>query len=657
MPSGNSGAIHITGTKSMFATCYWSETYNTANNTHVVSIDGLTFASGNWYQYTYFLQGSIAINGQTVAVFNSSLGTHHVRIDSQYDEYPIEAAAGYATPPYYSGTIYGSADGSCSVNISVTVYGYTSDGRGANGFCTDGWQSVSLYTIPRKSSCSLSATELGSAGTVSITRASSAFTHTLTYSFGNATGTIATKTAATSVSWTPPISLAEQLPNSTSGTVTITCLTYSGNTQIGSSTCTATLSVPASVAPSFSSLSASRIDGDVPSSWGIYVQTKSKAMLTVNGAAGSYGSTVTAYSITGGGYVGTMPSLMTGFLNSSGSILFTAKVQDSRGRWSEEKTVSVSVEPYSPPSFTKYLTQRCNSSGTVTANGTYARGLITFAFSSCGNRNSVSTAVAYKRSTDTYYTETSVTFVSGTAFLFGGGNLSTEYSYDVRYTLTDVFGSVIVVDSLPTASVLMDFKAGGTGIAVGKVSEHDNFECAWDAEFGKKLKVNHLDDILIGDVPLSEYIRSGGVQAAYPVGSLFISTVSTNPSVLLGFGRWERIQDRFLLAAGPTYAAGTTGGTATHTHTTGSHTLTMAELPSANLDVQSDFFGSMQAMCLGLRASLGSGWDIGTIQSSDDYALKARLPGGGQGHSHGDTGSKNHLPPYLAVYVWKRLPD
>lgn len=65
----------------------------------------------------------------------------------------------------------------------------------------------------------------------------------------------------------------------------------------------------------------------------------------------------------------------------------------------------------------------------------------------------------------------------------------------------------------------------------------------------------------------------------------------------------------------------------------------------------------MQAMCLGLRASLGSGWDIGTIQSSDDYALKARLPGGGQGHSHGDTGSKNHLPPYLAVYVWKRLPD
>ena len=72
-----------------------------------------------------------------------------------------------------------------------------------------------LTTIPRASSVSATAVNLGSATTVSISRASSSFTHTLTYSFGSATGTIATKTSSTSVSWTPPLSLANQIPSAT----------------------------------------------------------------------------------------------------------------------------------------------------------------------------------------------------------------------------------------------------------------------------------------------------------------------------------------------------------------------------------------------------------------------------------------------------------
>ncbi len=80
------------------------------------------------------------------------------------------------------------------------------------------------------------------------------------------------------------MSLANQIPSAVSGTCTITCDTYSGNTKVGSKTCTHTLTVPASVKPTISSLTATRVDGDVPSSWGIYVQTKSKATLTINGA-------------------------------------------------------------------------------------------------------------------------------------------------------------------------------------------------------------------------------------------------------------------------------------------------------------------------------------------------------------------------------------
>ena len=491
MASGNSGTISVTGTKNMSAVLYWSETYDVASNTHVVSIDNITFKSSNWYGFTYYLKGTISVNGTQVFSCTSASGSHHVRIDSQNAEYSIAASSGYSSPPWKSGSITGNTDGTKSVTISFSFDGYTTDERGANGFNTTGQATVALYTIPRKSSCSMSATNLGSTGTISISRASSSFTHTLTYTFGNATGTIATKTSSTSVSWTPSLTLANQIPNSTSGTVTITCSTYNGSTLIGSTTCTVTLSVPSSVIPTMTSLTATRVDGTVPSSWGIYVQTKSKVTLTINGAAGRYGSTISAYSITGGGFSGTGSSLTTGFLNTSGTITFTAKVKDSRGRWSAEKTVSISVVAYSPPTFTNYLTQRCNSSGTITTNGTYGRGLINFTYASCSSNNTITTAVAYKRSTASSYTTTSTTFSSGTAFTFGGGNLSTDYSYDIRYTLTDAFGDGIdVVDTLSTASVLMDFKAGGVGIAIGKVSEKDNtFECSWNTEIGGKLDV------------------------------------------------------------------------------------------------------------------------------------------------------------------------
>lgn len=504
MATGNRGTISVTGTKQMSAILYWSETYDVASNTHVVSIDNITFKSSNWYGFTYYLSGSVTVDGTTVFSCTSSSGSHNVTIHSQNTEYGISAASGSA-PPWTSGSITGSTDGSKSVTIAFNFSGYSIDGRGANGFNTTNQATVALYTIPRKSSCSMAATNLGSAGTISISRASSSFTHTLTYTFGSATGTIATKTSSTSVSWTPALTLANQIPNSTSGKVTITCSTYSGNTLIGSTTCTATLSVPSSVVPTLTSLTATRVDGTVPSSWGIYVQNKSKVTLTINGAAGSRGSTISAYSITGGGYSGTSSSLTTGLLTTSGTISFTAKVKDSRGRWSAEKTVSISVVAYSPPTFTNYLTQRCNISGTVTTNGTYGRGLINFTYASCSGKNTITTAVAYKRSTASSYTTTSVTFSSGTAFTFGGGNLSTDYSYDIRYTLTDAFGSIVVVDSLSTASVLMDFKSGGTGIGIGKVAETDNlFDVGMNAKFrgmvsGKVASLDGNDGAITGD--------------------------------------------------------------------------------------------------------------------------------------------------------------
>lgn len=376
-------------------------------------------------------------------------------------------------------TIAHNSDGTKSFSLSCEagIYTYAVSAT-ASGTHT-------LTTIPRASTISATNANMGSASTITITRASSSFTHTLTYSFGNATGTIATKTTSTSVSWTPTLTLANQIPNAVSGKCTITCKTYSGTTEVGSKTCTMTLTVPSSVKPTITSLTAARVDGTVPTSWEIYVQSKSKATLTINGAAGAYGSTISSYSITGGGYSSTASSFTTGFLNTSGTITFTASVTDSRGCVSANATVTITVVAYSAPSFSKYISQRCNSAGTASDSGTYVKSTVNFSYASCSSKNTITTATYYRKTTETSWTNASKTFTSGTAFTFGGGNISAESSYEVKFKLTDAFTSIEVTDTLSTASVVMDFKSGGLGVAVGKVAETDQcFEVsdAWDVK-------------------------------------------------------------------------------------------------------------------------------------------------------------------------------
>ena len=385
-------------------------------------------------------------------------------------------------------TVTHESDGSKSISISA-VFSFAATISGTYYSTISASANITLDSIPRASDVSMPTGTMGSSVAITITPASSSFTHTLTYTFGSLSGTISTKTTATTVNWTPALTMANQLPNATSGTGTLKCTTYSGNTAVGSKSITITLKVPTTVVPSLTSLTAARVNGTVPSSWGIYVQTKSKATLTINGAAGSYGSTITGYSITGGGFSSTSSSFTTGFLNTSGTITFTATVTDSRGRTSAAKTVSISVVAYSAPSFASYLSQRCNSSGTVMNDGTYVRGLVDFTYSSCSSKNTITTATYYKKSSATSWTNASKAFSDNTAFTFGG-SLTTESSYDIKYTLTDAFTTISVIDTVSTASVVMDFKAGGTGVAIGKVAENNGFDVDMATEFRSTVKID-----------------------------------------------------------------------------------------------------------------------------------------------------------------------
>ena len=129
---------------------------------------------------------------------------------------------------------------------------------------------------------------------------------------------------------------------------------------------------------------------------------------------------------------------------------------------------------------------------------------------------------------------------------------------------------------------------------------------------------------------------SAMLDKAYPVGSIYISVNSTNPKTLFG-GTWVQIKDRFLLAAGTTYKAGTTGGEITHK-------LTYNEMPEHTHPMYAYNPGGDGTWTPDEGAYL-----VDSV-TDDKTTWWARLAmgyaGGGAAH--------NNMPPYLAVYVWKR---
>ena len=110
---------------------------------------------------------------------------------------------------------------------------------------------------------------------------------------------------------------------------------------------------------------------------------------------------------------------------------------------------------------------------------------VSYSFASCSSKNTVTRSTYYRVAGTSTWINASTSFNSGTAFTFGDGKISAETSYEVKYELTDAFTTISITDIVSTASVVMDFKSGGKGVAIGKVSETNNcFEVSekWDVK-------------------------------------------------------------------------------------------------------------------------------------------------------------------------------
>lgn len=345
-----------------------------------------------------------------------------------------------------------------------------------------------LDSIPRTSSISLSTSTatLGSTTvTVNISRASTSFTHNVRFNYGNQSVSISSN-AATSCSFVPNISLSSQTPNGTQGWGEIVVDTYNGGTYIGTASAGLTCYVPASVKPSFTSLGAETVAAGADTSYG-YVQGMSKCKLSIWGAAGSYGSTITQCVITGLGSTWYQWQITTGTLNTAGSITFSAYVVDSRGRASDTKTCTINVQPYSPPYISGFYIARCLSTGTESDSGTYLKVWNQCGYSSLSGKNTITLKAYYKKS-NTASWSSAVTTAHDQTVILGGGGISTSDSYDVKIEVADKFKTVTRSGTVKPQFITLDFKAGGKGIAIGKQATGDIFDIDMDTEFSQPVK-------------------------------------------------------------------------------------------------------------------------------------------------------------------------
>lgn len=377
-------------------------------------------------------------------------------------------------------TIAHSSDGSKSFNYSFSQ-AFSITFAGASIGTKTGSGTGTLNTIPRATTPTLSSTsaDMGTTITINTPRASSSFTHDLAYSFAGGTYVSIQNGVATSTTWAIPLSLASSIPNTTNGTVTIRCITKNGSTTVGTTTALLTAKVPTTVIPTISSVALTEGATGLASTYGAYIQSKSKVKASIT-ASGAYGSTIKSYSSSLLGKTYTGASWTSDTITLSGTLSVVTTVTDSRGR-TATKTTSFSVLSYAPPQITTFNVARYNSSGTADPDGIYLGARLVYSVTSLNSKNTATAKVEYKKSTDsTWTTLTTRTELSLDATLKPAGTtFSTDYQWDFRVTLTDAFNSATPATYtavLPSGAVILDIKADGKGIAFFKTSTKDGVD-------------------------------------------------------------------------------------------------------------------------------------------------------------------------------------
>ena len=399
---------------------------------------------------------------------------------------------------------------SCSWNVGHNADGTGSVSVGTHFEATFGigswdWRgTVGLQTIPRASQPSLSTGSIecnGSNGfTIYTNRASSSFLHHIVVSFGSHSW--AYDNIADSMSFTPPKVCLDHIPNSTSGTGTVSCTTYSGGTKIAEEktvnfTLTANSWVP--IISGMKVTEKNTLVGNVDYT----VSGKSRKVVSANVSVQAYSSLASAIVYNNGTNVSGMvtssqPYTSGEFTSNSGN--YVVEIIDSRGLKSTATINQTEYKYYSPYAVSSSLTRTfpTESTGNLNISGKW--------FNLASNTLSLASAKITDTNTGVETTITPTFSVSGSSFTISAG--------------TDVINMLTYTDSFTVTAIVNDYYGSSVTITVSISSAE------YTIAFGKKT-VRIKGTLVINDLSL--------LDRTWPVGSIYLQIgTTTSPASLFG---------------------------------------------------------------------------------------------------------------------------
>lgn len=508
--------------------------------------------------------------------------------------------------------------------------------------------------------------DAGDAIRANIVAGGSEYTHRLTWSFGSRTQVNSVGAGVAYNDFTPPLEWLDQIPNATSGLASVKLETLSGAAVAGDVTGYFTIGAPLSVKPTISALTASRVNGAVPAEWSMYVQGKSG--VTLNGtASGAYGSTITSWLISGDGKSGNTGILAVNPISGSGEITFTASVTDSRGR-TDSNTIMIPVVPYSAVSLNAMNDVRCDENEIPQTDGQYALCQPEYTMASVLGKNAATVTIEYReKGTSPWTPGYSGVLASGTNKRIGIAMLPTK-AYEIKYTVSDQLTTTTGISVIATSECFIDRMPGRRRLGVGGYCDTDNTLYV-AAQMGVKLGTPlGVASGGTGAGTATEARTALGITAAInsaintaiaearlaenPIGTIKLTTTSTNPSTYIG-GTWiawgaGRVPVGVNAGDADFNIVEKTGGSKTnsHQHTAYNSTL-LAAIGAFNNDIASlGYYG------------IGKGpydFNFGkTGVQASRYTANASINHSTPVHGTVDYSTISIVQPYVTCYMWKR---
>lgn len=339
--------------------------------------------------------------------------------------------------------------------------------------------SLTLTTISRASYGADVTAEIAKPVTINITKREAWMRHSIWVTIGSYDQKIAGDNIDTSYTWTPPIEIANQFPNSASGTGTITYVTYNNGVEVGKDIRRITVNIPTNLfKPGFTGFNLSDtnpVTQNLIPNPTHFVSTLSRIKVGFDGARGTAGASITGYyaeivsgntsAQTNGGIL-TVPTTMT-----DKQMTVRAKVQDSRGVWSDWREQSITVLAYFNPT----LRFEAKRTGEKLDTITLKRFLKVAALSVNGTQKNTTklTFKTRKVGTDTYTTDSTNEWQNISELNGSDANLNGKYpadtSWEVLGRVEDKFSYTEFVITVSTDKVVMSYERDGVGI--GKYRE------------------------------------------------------------------------------------------------------------------------------------------------------------------------------------------